>query len=201
MLEKHSNIFEKSLPAATNLAQASDEEILELSIKKPSCFEVIVERYQDAFLRKAKSIVRTTEEAEDIVQEVFTKVYLNANRFQSVPGASFKSWAYKILINTSFTHYQKTKRRAGVSVTLEPEVYQELPDMGNDIEESVMRDYVASIISRLPKTLGRILTLHFLEDISQKDIAEKEGISVSAVKTRIHRAKKEFKKIEPHLVL
>jgi len=184
-----------------NLSEKSDEEILMLSIKKPAYFEVIVERYQDAFLRKAKSIVRTTEEAEDIVQEVFTKIYMNANRFQVVSGASFKSWAYKILLNTSFTYYQKIKRHKGVSITLDPEVYQELPDTKGEIEDGVMRDYVASIISRLPKSLGRILTLHFIEDIPQKEIAKTEGISISAVKTRIHRAKKEFKRIEPHLTI
>lgn len=182
-------------------SEKSDEEILAFSIKKPSYFEIIVERYQVAFLRKAKSISRTPEEAEDIVQETFTKIYMNADRFQVVSGASFKSWAYKILINTSFTHYQKTKKRAGLSLDLEPEIYQELPDTKGDIEDSVMRDYVASIISRIPKSLGRILTLHFIEDMPQKEIAEKEGISVSAVKTRIHRAKKEFKRIEPHLII
>lgn len=184
-----------------NHSEKSDEEILALSIKKPIYFEVIVERYQTAFLRKAKSILKTTEEAEDIVQEVFTKIYINADKFQVVSGASFKSWAYKILLNTSFTYYQKTKRRRGVFVTLDPKVYQELPDTRGEIEDSVARDYVASIISRLPKSLGRILTLHFIEDMPQKEIAKTEGISVSAVKTRIHRAKKEFKKVEPHFVL
>jgi len=177
----------------SKLLDLSDEEVLELSIKNPSYFEVLVNRYQDAFLRKAKSIVRTTEEAEDIVQEVFTKIYLNADKFQVVSGASFKSWAYKILINTSFTHYQKTKKQRGLSLDLEPEIYQELPDKTNHMEDIALRDYVASTISRLPKSLGRILTLHFLRDMPQKEIAKTEGISVSAVKTRIHRAKKEFR--------
>jgi len=84
--------------------ERSDEELLALSIKKPEVFGILLDRYQNAFLRKSQSVVFSREEAEDIVQETFTKIYTNAHRFEVVPGASFKSWGYRILLNTSFTH-------------------------------------------------------------------------------------------------
>lgn len=174
----------------------SDEEILALSVDSPVFFAVLVDRYQEAFLRRAKRIIGEREEAEDIVQEVFTKIYLNAVRFKSVPGASFKSWAYKILHNTAFTSYQKMRKRGDVMIDLDREVYEMLPDASSASHHTKeLSDYVASVISRMPSSVGRTLKLYFLEDKSHKEIAGIEHTSIGAIKTRIHRAKKEFKKI------
>ena len=172
-----------------------DEDVLERSLKHPGLFAILVNRYQDAFLRKSESVVRSREEAEDIVQETFTKIYFNARRFKPMPGATFKSWGYKILMNTTFTHYQKLKKKGAASVELEPEFYEALPDPANYSHEETMRDYVASFLSKMPKQLSRPLTLHFIDEYSQKEIAEMEGTTVSAVKTKIYRAKREFQKL------
>lgn len=172
-----------------------DEVVLERSMKHPSLFAVLVERYQDAFLRKAEGIVHNREEAEDIVQETFTKIYFNARRFTPQEGASFKSWGYKILINTTFTHYQKLKKRGTAHVELDPEFYEALPDPANYSHEETMRDYVASFLSRMPAQLASPLRKHFIEEYSQKEIAEMEGTTVSAIKTKIYRAKREFQKL------
>ncbi len=173
----------------------SDEEVLARSVGTPSLFAVLVKRYEDAFLRKAGSVVHSREEAEDIVQETFTKIYFNANRFKTVEGASFKSWGYKILMNTTFTHYQKLKKKGGVQAELDPEFYEVLPDPANFSHEATMRDYVASFLARMPAQLARPLRLHFIDEYSQKEIAEMEGTTVSAVKTKIYRAKKEFQEL------
>ena len=177
------------------IANLRDEEVLERSIAHPSLFAIIVERYQDAFLRKAESVVRSREEAEDIVQETFTKIYFNARRFKTVEGASFKSWGYKILMNTTFTHYQKLKKKGGALIELDPEFYETLPDPANYSHEETMRDYVASFLSRMPMQLARPLSLHFIDEYSQKEIAEMEGTTVSAIKTKIYRAKREFQRL------
>lgn len=169
-----------------------DEVILERSIKHPSLFAVLVKRYQEAFLRKAESIIHNPEEAEDIVQETFTKIYFNARRFTPQEGASFKSWGYKILVNTTFSHYQRLKKKGMTHIELDPEFYETLPDPANRSEEETMRDYVASFLSRMPAQLARPLKLHFIDEYSQKEIATMEGTTVSAVKTKIYRAKREF---------
>jgi RNA polymerase sigma-70 factor, ECF subfamily len=174
---------------------ASDEDILLRSIDQPGLFTFLVDRYQDAFMRKAESIIHNREEAEDIVQETFTKIYVNARRFKPVDGATFKSWGYKILVNTTFTHYQKLKKKGATHIELDPEFYETLPDATSQHDEEVMRDYIASFLSRLPAQLARPLELHFLFDYSQKEIADMEGSTVSAVKTKIYRAKREFERL------
>lgn len=181
--------------SSTQVNDLPDEVILERSLAHPSLFKVIVDRYQEAFLRKAGSIIRNPEEAEDIVQETFTKIYFNARRFTPQEGATFKSWAYRILVNTTFTHYQKLKKKGAAQIELEPEFYEALADPANYSHEETMRDYVASFLSRMPSQLARPLRLHFIDEYSQKEIAEMEGTTVSAVKTKIYRAKREFERL------
>jgi RNA polymerase sigma-70 factor, ECF subfamily len=174
-----------------------DEEVLALSLSRPDVFSILISRYEQAFLRKAKSILHSPEDAEDIVQETFTKIYLNAPKFKVQEGASFKSWGYKILINTSFTAYQKLKKKRENIGELSEDMQKVLedPETAGDLKNKEMNDYIARIFTELPKTLSRILHLHFIERVPQKEIAEMENISVGAVKTRIYRAKREFRKI------
>lgn len=174
----------------------SDEELLALSVEHPSLFALLVRKYEEPFLRKAQSIVREPEEAEDIVQEAFTKIYLNAKKFKTVEGASFSSWGYRILINTALTHYAKRKRKLGGEVELDEEIWALIPDRNlRQFEKKELMDEVASVLSRMPGPFARALSAFFLEGKTQEEIAKEEGLSVGAIKTRVHRAKREFKKI------
>lgn len=173
-----------------------DEEVLALSLEKPSLFEVLVDRYQSGFLRVAFKVVRSKEEAEDIVQESFTKIYLNAKRFKPIEGASFKSWAYKIVINTSFNHYKKLKRTRETIKSVDPNFYEGIPDSNSDWETEIdMKTIVSRVLPQIPPHLGEVLKKYYLEDKSQKDIAKEEEVSLAAVKMRLFRARRFFKKI------
>lgn len=177
------------------LRERSDEEVLALSVSDPAAFGVLLDRYQEPFLRKAFSVVKNEEDAEDVVQDAFMKIYMNAARFRVQAGATFKSWGYRILMNTAFTHYQKKKRARAATVELDPEFYEALPDRTDAFKKDEVADYLVSVFAKMPEHMSRALRLHFLEGRPQKEIADAEGISVGAVKTRIHRAKREFKRI------
>lgn len=176
----------------------SDEIILALSVTNPDKFSILVDRYQEAFVRKATQIIRNEPDmVRDIVQDTFVKIYLNASKFKVQEGATFKSWGYKILINTCFTKYKKIKADNVYLRDLEPEIAELVPskDEINSFEQKLDTDYVLSLISKLPVILGRVLRLYSVEGKSQKDIAKMEGISLGAVRARIHRAKNEIKKV------
>lgn len=170
----------------------TDEDILAASIRNPSLFGIIVDRYTVPFQNKARRILGWRDEVDDIVQDTFVKIYQNAHKFQVQEGASFKSWGYKILINTTFTYYQKLKKKDESVVILDDEIMELIPDRPSEKETE---DFVGSVFSRIPEHLARILRLHFIMGMPQKEIAKVEHISVSAVKTRIHRAKKHFKEV------
>jgi len=176
------------------LLKKSDEEVLALSVSTPSVFSVILGRYQTLFLKHAGKFTNNSDDVEDIVQETFTKIYLNAGKFEKREGASFKSWAFKILFNTCCTYYRKGKNKKEVCLTAEMEEF--LPDMSeNSIDKLEMSDYVSSFLTKMPRNMSNILYMYFIEDKSQKDIADIENVSISAVKTRLHRAKKGFKEV------
>lgn len=177
-------------------AGMADEDILAASLRQPSLFALLVRKYEAPFVRKAQGIVRDEDEAVDIVQEAFTKIYLNAGKFKKQEGAQFSSWAYRILINTALTHYAKRKRRGGGDIKLDDEIWQLIPDKsGSDFERREASDYVASVLTRMPAPLARALSAFFIEGKPQEDIAKEEGLSVGAIKTRVHRAKAEFRRI------
>jgi len=179
--------------------ELSDEEVLLLSLDQPSLFAHIVRKYEAPFLRKAQGIVHDEEESIDIVQEAFTKIYLNAKKFKKQEGAQFSSWAYRILINTALTHYARRKRRSG-DVHFDEEIWQLIPDTSqSDLEKLKLSDEVAAVLSRMPKPLARALSSFFLEGKPQEQIAQEEGLSVGAIKTRVHRAKAEFRRISETL--
>ena len=176
--------------------EQKDEDVLLASITHPPLFALLVRKYEEAFLRKARSIVRDDEAAQDIVQEAFVKIYLNAKKFEKVAGASFSSWAYRIVINTALTSYMKRKREGSRTIELDEEIWALIPDKNlRQFEKREFTDEVASVLSRMPEVFARALTSFFLEGKSQEEMAVSEGVSVGAIKTRVHRAKKEFRKV------
>ena len=172
----------------------SDEEVLARSQKEPWLFAVLLDRYQDAFMRKARAIVATDADAEEVVQDAFTKIYQNAHRFEVRPDASFSSWAYRILVTTAYTRYQKLKREGSRFLRAESEVMDILGADRDHVGRKEHEDAVARVLARLPGHFAAVLRLHYLEHWPHKDIAKETGESVGAVKARIHRAKAAFRK-------
>lgn len=177
-----------------------DEEILRKSIDNPALFGMLVDRYQPAFVGKARNIVRSQEEAEDIAQEAFTKIYLNAGKFEKLPGVEFKSWAWRILVNTSLTHYRKLKKSFGdVGYLDEILVKGEDAEAGLEIENSIDREqdqaWVREAIDELPEDVASLLRAHYVDDKPYEEIAQKHGITIGALKMKLFRARKVLKEI------
>lgn len=173
-----------------------DEKILKQSLDEPALFQILVEKYHEPLLRAAWRVVRSREEAEDIVQEAFVKIYKNAEKFQKQEGIEFKSWAYKVTINTAITHYRKLKK--GEVLTEDPGIFQEAT-AGDGLDKRLLlkadaRTAVTSALSEMPEHLRTVLEHYYLEDKSYNTIAAEQGITISTLKMRLFRAKKLFKK-------
>lgn len=187
-----------------NITQRSedmkDEEILRASLNEPALFEILMEKYQEPLMRAAWRVVRGREEAEDIVQEAFVKIYKNAHKFEKLEGIEFKSWAYKVTINTAITHYRKLKR--GEFLSEDPSIYQEAGQELADTRIFLKTDakqVVATAMMDMPEHLRTVLEHYYLEDKSYRTIAKEEGISISTLKMRLFRAKRLFKKLGGNL--
>ena len=170
-----------------------DEDILAASLEKPALFRILVARYQEAFIRKALGILRQREEAEDIVQETFVKIYFNGKKFKKMEDVEFKSWAYKILVNTAISRYRKISKKWRMEST-DPLDLELASERDFSTEDMVLtkeaKSVTADLISHLPKPLARLVSLYYIEDKSYKEIAKQESVTIPALKMKLFRAKK-----------
>lgn len=180
----------------------SDTELLVSSADRPELFQELVSRYQRAFVRKATAILGSTEDASDAVQESFVRIYLASRKFEEREGASFSSWAYTILVNQCRTAYTKKHKVVAISLDADPDLADTLPDQAavREIESRFSADYVMRLVSKLPVLLRRAVEMYFIQGLTQKEIAEQEQVSNGVVRQRIHRAKKELRKMDLQFV-
>jgi len=182
------------LDSTHEVADWSDEDVLSAARAQPWLFVVIVQRYEEPFLRKARRIIFNPLDAEEVVQDAFTKIYINADKFIPQSGATFSSWAYRILMNTAFTRYQRLVKEGQRFTNLDPEFEQFIGEKADHSGFAEDRDAIERILVKLPGHLAAVLRLHYLERWSQEDIAEETGEKVGTIKARIHRAKAAFRK-------
>ncbi len=177
----------------------SDVRILKSSQSRPWMFGILVDRYQEAFLRRGVYILHSRDLAEDAVQDTFLKIYKNAHKFSNRKGASFRSWAYKILTNTCLS---LSRRRVIDTARVRNFDFRDL-DAASSTSDYLAKErvsLVSSVLSRLPLKLSRLLRLHFFEQKSYEEIAIIENASLSSVRSALHRAKKQFKNIAIQMI-
>lgn len=184
---------------AAAVAAIPDEIVLQSSQERPGLFGLLVDRYQPSFLRLAERVVRDRGEAEDVVQEAFVKMYRYAKRFKKGEDRKFSSWAYKIVLNTAITHYHRVRKKdwllpdpatSGMDPTAD-EARAQFKEAVRDRETEAM---VRSVLEVLPPELAALLKAYYLEDKSYKIIAAAQSMSIGALKMKLFRARKLFRK-------
>ena len=139
-------------------------------------------------------------DAEDIAQDVFVDVFRNIDRFRGE--SSLSTWILRIAHNKSL-NYIRDNRKPGTipmeSSGSERSIEETMPGKDSDRpDRSLEIDRNAAIlynaIAELPEKLGKPFSLHKLDGMSYESIAEFLGISLSAVESRIHRAKHHLRK-------
>ena len=129
-------------------------------------------------------------EAEDLVQETYTKALKGFSSFQQ--GTNFRAWIYQILRNTFLT--SRTGLKATATVTLEPESDQELPAV-KETPESILlqrsdRQLVQEALGRLPVPYREVLLLCEFEEMSYQEISAMLAIPMGTVMSRLSRARR-----------
>lgn len=174
----------------------SDNEILALSYKEPARFAELFDRHNGRFLAMAKRRVGSKDEAEDIVQNTFIRIYRHSGKFLE-QGGNFKFWSNAILRNCVIDQIKK-RRKNEVSLTEEMEQVIETSSDHGILESN---DYLQSVFKRLSAAKAEILKLRFVLGKSFKEIGKILGISSGAARVRTYRAKKDFLEIYHQLNL
>jgi len=172
------------------------DEILVQRILKgdQSAFRMLVMRYQNMVFTMALRIVGHREEAEEVAQDVFMKVYANLSSFEGK--SKFSSWLYRIVYNTALTKIRnyapdissldKEKTAGAMANRLGTAVY-------NDAEQTFSAEHVSRAIKLLSPEDATVITLFYLSEQSLDEIAQVLNIQPNAAKVRLHRARKKMK--------
>ncbi|HVB25765.1 MAG TPA: sigma-70 family RNA polymerase sigma factor [Ktedonobacteraceae bacterium] len=191
------------------MATLTDEELVmrckaELPTNTRS-YEILVQRYMNRVYSIVYRVVYNREEAEDITQEVFVKVYNGIKKFEQQ--ASFSSWLYRIATNSALDALDRMKRQRSNVLSfsnrgqkqereeeVDPLAQQVSPESGPE-EKSIqreLRECIHRVLKKLDREQARILVLRDFEDMSYDEITVLLTSSLSAVKMRIHRARLAF---------
>ncbi|MDP3727088.1 MAG: sigma-70 family RNA polymerase sigma factor [bacterium] len=180
-------------------AAIPDEVILASAQERPALFGLLVDRYQPSFLRVAERVVRDHGVAEDVVQEAFVKMYRYAKRFKKGEDRKFSSWAYKIVLNTAITHYHKVRKKEWLlpdpAVSgMDPAADEAHVRFKEALLDRETEEAVRSVLEVMPQDLGALLKAYYLEDKSYKTIAVEQDMTIGALKMKLFRARKSFRK-------
>lgn len=151
-----------------------------------SAFKELYTHYSRFFILTALRYVKSKEDAEDIVQDAFVKVYKDVHQFDSEKGP-FLSWAKRVLINTCLQHLRKNTFLDFMDNVLE--FRNSFKGQAKALENLNLQDLTKSIQS-LPKGYRTVFNMFVIDGYSHKEIAEELGISQGASKSQLSKAKK-----------
>lgn len=173
----------------------SDEVILESSQERPALFSILVDRYQGPFFRLAQRVVHDRGDAEDVVQEAFIKIYRYAKGFRKGEDRKFSSWAYKIVMNTAITRYHKIRKRDWlIPEDTDPTAGEARVRFKEAMIEGETKEIVRAVLEEMPQDLRVLLAAYYLEDKPYQVIAAEQGITIGALKMKLFRARKLFRR-------
>ncbi len=180
-----------------DISEKTDQELVQMALKNQSDFLYLMNRYQSKLLSYILRISSVSyEEAEDILQDVFIKVYKNLNGYDS--DLKFSSWIYRITHNEVISNFRKRQARPQ---SYESEINEEILDRITadfDIEHEVnikyLRRMINNVLVNLDEKYREVLVLRFFEEKDYSEISDILKKPIGTVSTLLNRAKKYFKK-------
>jgi len=175
------------------MATADDQHYINLVMKgDTNAFAVLVDRYKDMVFTLSLKMLKGREEAEEVSQDTFLKIYKSLNKFNGE--SKLSTWIYKVAFNTCLDRLKKNKRLqpfAGLDEFTEPEALS-LMNVLDSIEDKERKQMIQDCMHLLPGEDSFLLTLYYFEEQSLEEIAKIIGITPNNVKIRLYRSRKKL---------
>lgn len=177
----------------------TDEEIVTMALRDQAFFGHIIERYEEKLGRYIMRLgVRVSEDKEDVLQEIFVKVYKNLNGFDT--GLSFSSWIYRIAHNEAISWYRKrVVRPEGHLIDDGDTVISYIGSSENDTEslfdQEINAKSLNQALSVLDEKYRSVLILRYFEHKEYEEISDILKIPIGSVGTLVHRGKKRLREL------
>ena len=185
---------------AAQFTKAKDEVLVQIYVKNGAewAFNEIVNRYGCKIYKLARKYTRDDRNADDVLQEVFLTLFQKLSTFRGE--SKFSTWLYGLTRNTSLMYLKKHKKHLrnlplpgesdseeGAVSEIAIEDWRYIPD--NVLMEEQRREKVEDAMSGIPEIYSTVLRLRDLEERTNEEVGELLGISLSAVKSRVRRAR------------
>jgi len=174
----------------SDLTAVSDSDLITLVTQgDQEALAALYERYSRAVYSFSLRIVGDAQVAEEILQEVFVRVWQQGGSFQTAPG-SLITWLLSITHNLSIDEVRRRKRRPQKSESEDPDlVLAMLPDESPGVEEEVwlssLRTSIQNALQQLPAAQREAIELAYFHGLTQREIAETLGEPLGTIKTRM----------------
>jgi RNA polymerase sigma-70 factor, ECF subfamily len=151
--------------------------------------EVLYDRYSRVVFSFALKTLRDRQAAEELLQEVFFRVWQQGRAFRESRG-SFVSWLLSITHNMAIDEVRRRRRRPQKADSEEPEtILAAVADTGSDVEDEVwlgtLRETIATAMDQLPAAQREAIELAYYQGLTQREIAEALGEPLGTIKTRM----------------
>ena len=163
----------------------ADEELIRGCVSKnPTAQKLLFERFSRKMMGVCLRYANRSEEAEDMLQDGFIKVFEKIGTFRSI--GSLEGWIRKIVINESLTYLRKNKAMK-LNIDIEDEKY--VVPGNSHVGESMNEKDLLKMIQQLPTGFRTVFNLYAIEGYSHKEIGEQLGISEGTSKSQYSRAR------------
>ena len=160
---------------------------------KQSAFRLVVEQYQAYAFKLAFRIVCNEEDAKDVVQESFIKIWRNISKYNS--SIKFTTWMYKIVTNTAIDLYRKNARQNSIpldeSINTFSQEEQESTNKNQNNKELAF--LIRKMADGLPEKQRVIFVLRDLQEMDSQEVQEILEVSETTVKSNLYHARKTIK--------
>ncbi len=183
------------------IEEKSDIELVRLSLEEQDNYIFIINKYEDKIARYIRRLGNlSNEDIEDLLQDIFLKVYKNLNNFNQE--LKFSSWIYRIAHNETIN---KFKRNHSASLDFDDidffinkmsdciDCHKE--NIENNLDNKILRIKINEILGKMNIKYKEVLILKFIEDKEYKEISDIIKKPINTVGTLINRAKKQFKEL------
>jgi len=183
------------------ISDLTDAELVDRCRKRdPEAFSILVDRHKKMVFACAYRMVGDEQEAEDVAQDVFLRVYQALPRFRGE--SKFTTWLYKIVSNVCLNRLRKVKPET-VSIEANEEEPKFSPlRLANcddtpeaNFEWKRFRERIRNLISSLPRQYSEVITLRHMQGMAYDEIASALNLPLGTVKTHLFRARERLKEI------
>ena len=188
------------------MSTISDQHYIDKILQgETNAFAVLVDRYKDMIFTLALKMVRNREEAEEVAQDTFIKIYNSLNKFKG--DSKFSTWIYKIAYNTCLDRLKKNKKEDN-NISIDEFSAHLIKTMDNALsalEDKERKQTIQNCLNLLPSDENFLLTLFYFEDQSLEEIGKIMNINANNVKVKLFRSRQKLavilkKQLEPEIV-